>query len=95
MKTILAITSALLLGTTALAVAQTSSQTQGQSLSAPRSPANANRANVQRPVLIPQRETTGMGSREPDAPFLFDPASKAPQRNDPTITPFGPMNNIE
>jgi hypothetical protein len=36
-----------------------------------------------------------MGSREPDAQFLFDPLAKEPQRNDPTVTPFGPMNNIE
>lgn len=90
MKAITTITTALLLGTTAFAVAQTPAQSQGRILSAPQPALNA---DARRPAL--QRETTGMGSREPEAQFLFDPIAKEPQRNDPTVTPFGPMNNIE
>lgn len=94
MKSLITMTTALLIGTTAVAFAQTSSPpNQGQQnlLTSP-STMNPNRASARRPAVTLERETTGMGIREPDADFLFD---KSPQRNDPTVTPFGPMNHIE
>jgi hypothetical protein len=97
MKSLITMTTALLLGTTAIAFAQTSSPpNQGQQnlLTSP-STMNPNRASARRPATTIERETTGTGLREPEAQFLFDPLAKDPQRNDPTVTPFGPMNNIE
>jgi hypothetical protein len=97
MKSLITMTTALLLSTTAIAFAQTSapsSQGQQNLLTSP-STMNPNRASARRPAATIERGTTGMGSREPDAQFLFDPLAKEPQRNDPTVTPFGPMNNIE
>lgn len=96
MKTILAITTAFLLGTTAATFAQTTGQPQSQqNLMTSPSSTNPGRASARRPAATIERETTGMGLREPDVPFLFSPGAKDPQRNDPTTTPFGPMNNIE
>jgi hypothetical protein len=97
MKAIITITTAMLLGTTATVLAQSpspSSQGQQNLLTSPGT-VNPNRASTRRPAATIQRETTGAGSREPDTLFLFDPLAKEPQRNDPTVTPFGPMNNIE
>jgi hypothetical protein len=95
MKSLITMTTALLLSTTAIAFAQTSPTNQGQQnlLTSPGT-MNPNRASARRPAVTIERETTGMGLREPEAQFLFSPGAKDPQRNDPTVTPFGPMNNI-
>lgn len=93
---ILIITTALLFGTTATAFAQTSNQVQSQQgLSAPQYTTGLNPTNARRSTIIRERETTGMGSREPEVEFLFDPGTREPQRNDLTVSPLGPMNNIE
>jgi hypothetical protein len=96
MKTLITITAALLLGMTATAHAQTTTQPQNQ----PNPLIWPNVVNPNPPRILPpagaiERGTTGMGVREPDADFLFSPLGREPQRNDPTVSPFGPMNNIE
>jgi hypothetical protein len=92
---IVTITTVLLFGATATAFGQTPAQMQSQqNLAAPPSMTNPNRPNTRRPATI-ERETTGMGSREPAAEFLFSPGARDPQRNDLTVSPFGPMNNID
>lgn len=89
------ITTVLLFGATATAFGQTPAQMQSQqNLTAPPSMASPNRPNTRRPATI-ERETTGMGSREPAAEFLFSPGARDPQRNDLTVSPLGPMNNID
>jgi hypothetical protein len=96
MKTLITITTALLLGTTAVAHAQTTTQPQNQpNLLIWPNVMNPNPPGTLAPADTIERGTTGMGLREPEAQFLFSPLGREPQRNDPTVTPFGPMNNIE
>lgn len=95
MKAILTITTALLLGATTFAFGQTPAQMQNQqNLTAPQGMANPSRPSTRRPAAI-ERETTGMGSRDPAAEFLFSPGARDPQRNDLTVSSLGPMNNID
>ncbi len=96
MRRLLMISAAALVGTSVAGLAQTPSQIERQpGLAAPQPTFEPNQPNVFRTVPPLERETTGMGLREPEAQFLFSPGAREPQRNDPTVSPFGPMNNIE
>jgi hypothetical protein len=90
----LSITAILVLGTTTFAFGQTPAQMRSQqNLSAPPALPGTARSNARRAATL-ERKTMGMGSREPAIEFMFSPGARDPQRNDLTVSPFGPMNNV-
>lgn len=93
MKSLITITTALLLGTTATLQAQTANQAPRQQN--PGAPLLTPLPGTERVPGVIMRDTTGMGVREPEVEFLFRPGMRDPQRNDLTVSPFGPMNNID
>lgn len=96
MKILTITVTALLFGTTAISFAQTPNQPpRQQGYSAQPNMMDPYQPNARRAPMIIERETTGMGLREPEVEFLFGPGVRDPQRNDLTVSPFGPMNNID